>query len=176
MVAANHSSLFDLIASLVLLGHFGINARLAVNSRFFSNPAGGAFLRGIGCIPFSRDDKAAAEQTMVDALLSGQVTALMPEGRITRPEDQINGVGPARPGISRIARRSGAVILPVAFVGSDAAWRPGTPLPKPRLGRHTVTAAAGPLLDFDTDDHEANAAEVMASLGSLVMSQRAITS
>ena len=176
MIAANHSSLFDLIAALKFLGHFGINARLAVNSRFFSNPAGGTFLRGIGCIPFSRDDKETAEQTMIDALLAGQATALMPEGRITRVEDQVNGVGPARPGISRIARRSGAVILPVAFVGSDIAWRPGTPLPKPRFGRHRVVARSGPLIDFETDDHEANAAEVMASLGALVMSQRAISS
>lgn len=172
LIAANHSSLFDLIAALVFLGNFGINARLAVNSRFFTNPIGGAFLGGIGCIPFSRDDRESAEQTMVDALVAGQVTALMPEGRITRPEDQTNGVGPARPGISRIARRAGAAVLPIGFTGSDMAWRPGTPLPKPRLGRHHVMGRAGSPLEFDTDDHEANAAEVMRSISSLVLAGR----
>lgn len=173
MVAANHSSLFDLIAALVFLGNYGISSRLAVNSRFFANPAGGAFLRAIGCIPFSRDDREAAEQTTVDALVARQVVGIMPEGRITRPEDQVNGVGPARPGLSRIARRAGAVVLPIAFVHSDIAWRPGTPLPKPRLGRHHVLACPGELIDFTSDDHEANAAQVMASLGSLVMEGRA---
>lgn len=173
IVAANHSSLFDLIAALVFLGHFGINGRLAVNSRFFKNPVGGRFLGGIGCIPFSRDDKEAAENTMIDALRAGQACALMPEGRITRLEDQVNGVGPARPGLSRIARRANAVVLPVGFVGSDVAWIPGTALPKPRLGRHHVNALAGQLLDFDTDDHEANTAAVMTALGALVLEGRA---
>lgn len=175
MIAANHSSLFDLIAALGFLGHFGMSGRFAVNSRFFSNPAGGAFLRGIGCIPFSRDDRAQAEETMVDALVARQVTGIMPEGRITRPADQVNGVGPARPGLSRIARRADALVLPVAFVYSDVAWRPGTPLPKPRLGRHRVLARAGELIDFTTDDHEANTAQVMDSLGQLVMTGRALS-
>lgn len=175
LVAANHSSLFDLIASLVFLGNFGISSRLAVNSRFFANPVGGAFLRGIGCIPFSRDDRETAEQTTVDALLAHQVVGIMPEGRITRTEDQINGVGPARPGLSRIARRANAVVLPVAFVHSDVAWRPGSPLPKPRLGRHHVLACPGELIDFTSDDHEANASQVMDALGALVMAGRART-
>ena len=37
MVAANHSSLFDLIAALVFLGHYGLSARMGVNSPFASN-------------------------------------------------------------------------------------------------------------------------------------------
>lgn len=176
LVAANHSSLFDLIAALVFLGHYGINSRLAVNSRFFSNPAGGKFLRSIGCIPFSRDDRAAAEKTTIDALLSGQVAAIMPEGRITRKADQVNGVGPARPGISRIARGAGAAILPVGFAYSDEAWRPGTPLPKPRLGRHHVIANVGEPIVLETDDHESNAAAVMTALGDLVISARSRSS
>lgn len=174
IVAANHSSLFDLIAALVFLGHFGINARLAVNSRFFKNPVGRGFLGGIGCVPFSRDDRETAEQAMVDALLANQVIALMPEGRITRLEDQVSGVGPARPGISRIALRAGAAILPVGFAQSDEAWSPGTPLPKPRLGRHHVIARAGDLLVLDSDDHDANSAAIIAAIGNVVMSARAI--
>lgn len=176
LIAANHSSLFDLVAALVFLGHYGINARLAVNSRFFTNPVGGAFFRSIGCIPFSRDDREAAERTMIDALRGGQAAALMPEGRITRLADQVNGVGPARPGVSRIACAAGAAVLPVAFVHSDETWRPGTPLPKPRLGRHQVVANAGTPLVFDTDDHEANTAAVMTAIGDLVMSARARSS
>lgn len=176
MIAANHSSLFDLIASILVLDHFGLAGRFAVNSRFFSNPAAGAFLRSIGCIPFSRDHREQAEQTMVDALLAGQVTGIMPEGRITRIEDQVDGVGPARPGLSRIARRSGAAVLPLGFVHSDVAWRPGKPLPTPRLGRHHVLARAGQLIELTTDDHSANATVVMGALGSLVLEGRALGS
>ena len=126
IIAANHSSLYDLIAALRFLGHYGLTCRIGVNARFFSNPAAGAFLRGIGCIPFRKGDGGAAETAMVEALEAGQAAAIMPEGRITRPEDQTNGVGPGRPGISRIARRSGAAVLPIGFAFANEAWAPGT--------------------------------------------------
>lgn len=173
MIAANHSSLFDLVASLIVLGHYGISTRIGVNERFFSNPLSGRFLRGIGSIPFSKDNREAAEQTMVDALTNGQAAAMMPEGRITRPEDQVNGVGQGRPGISRVARRAGAAILPVGFAFSDEAWVPGQPLPKPRAGTHTVVASIGAPVVFETDDHIANANGLMETIGALVMAGRA---
>lgn len=172
LIAANHTSLFDLIAALIVLGNYGIPARIGVNSRFFKNPVAGAFLRGIGCIPFSKDDKEAAEQSMADALIARQSAALMPEGRITRPEDQVNGVGQGRPGVSRIARRANAAVVPVGFAFSDETWVPGTPLPKPRLGRHRVIANIGPPIYFETDDHIANANELMEAIGTLAQSGR----
>jgi|GEM_PF-347364 len=173
LFAANHSSLFDLIAALIVLGNYGIPARIGVNSRFFKNPIGGGFLRSIGCIPFSRDDKEAAEHSMVEALLAGQSAAIMPEGRITRPEDQVNGVGQGRPGVSRVARRAGAAVVPVGFAFANEAWVPGTPLPKPRFGRHKVIANIGSPITFETDDHIANAKELMDAIGNLVQAGRA---
>ncbi len=168
IIAANHSSLFDLIAALIVLGHFGITSRIAVNSRFFVNPIAGAFLRNIGCIPFSKEDKEAAEQETIEALRERQSASIMPEGRITRPADQTNWVGPGRPGVSRIARASGAAVLPIGFAFANEAWVPGKPLPKARLGKHRVIARAGSPLFFETDDHLANAEELMASIGNLV--------
>ncbi len=172
MIVANHSSLFDLIGALVVLGHFGIPARIGVNARFFANPAAGAFLNGIGCIPFATGKGDEAEQAMVDALSAGQSTALMPEGRITRPDDQVNGVGPGRPGVSRIARRAGAAVIPVGFAFADETWAPGTPLPKARLGKHKIIASIGAPITFDDDDHIANAGVVMDVIGDLVMHGR----
>ena len=172
IIVANHSSLFDLVGALVVLGHFGIPARIGVNARFFENPAGGAFLRGIGCIPFAKGQGDVAEQQVIDALKAGQSAALMPEGRITRPDDQVHGVGPGRPGISRIARGAGAAIIPVGFAFADETWAPGTPMPKARLGKHTVIASIGPPVVLDDDDHIANAQIVMHAIGDLVMHGR----
>ncbi len=172
IIAANHSSLFDLVASLVVLGNYGVNARIGVNKRFFGNPVSGAFLRGIGCIAFAKGDGGHAEQEMVDALRAGQAAAIMPEGRITRPEDQTDGVGPGRPGVSRIAREAGAAIVPVGFAHSDRAWVPGTSLPKVKLGRHAVIASVGPPIVFDTDDDVANANLLMSRISELVLHGR----
>lgn len=169
MIAANHSSLFDLPACLVLLGNYGLTTRIGVNARFFSNPLAGAFFRNIGCVPFSKDDRETAEAEMIEALITRQTTGIMPEGRITRKADQTNGVGQGRPGVSRIARAAGAAVLPVGFAFSDETWKPGTPLPMPRLGRHTVVANIGSPMWFDTDDHIANANQLMDEIGRLVM-------
>ena len=143
LIAANHSSLFDLVASLITLGNYGVVARIGVNSRFFEAPVAGGFLRRLGCIPFSREDREAAEDSMVDALRAGQVCAMMPEGKIVRRVDQIGGVGPGRPGISRIARRSGAAVVPVGFTRSDLAWPPGSPFLRFGFRRPSVIAHIG---------------------------------
>lgn len=172
LVAANHSSLFDLAVALIFMGNFGIHSRIGVNARFFKNPALGAGFTGIGCIPFSKDDGGAAETEMINALVSGQAAALMPEGRITKLEDQVNGVGRGRLGISRIARAANAAILPVGIAFSNEAWQPGTALPKPRLGRHRVIASAGTPILFESDDHIANANLLMDCIGALVMQGR----
>lgn len=168
IIAANHSSMFDLAAALITLGNYGVRSRIAVNERFFSNPIAGRFLRNLGCIPFSRENKEAAEDTMVDALLAGEVCALMPEGKIVRQKDQVNGVGQGRPGVSRIARRAGAAVIPVAFTASNVAWKPGNPLPKVSFGRHRITTRIGQPIEFTTDDHERNADDVMAAISALL--------
>lgn len=173
MVAANHSSLFDLPAALIFLGYYGITSRIGVNSRFFANPAAGAYFRNIGCVPFSKSDRESAEQTMIDALLDRQTTAIMPEGRVTRSKDQVDGVGMGRPGVSRIARAAGAAVVPIGFAFSNEVWQPGTPLPKPRLGRHRVIANVGSPIAFESDDHVANANVLMREIGRLVMTGRA---
>ena len=109
---------------------------------------------------------------MVDSLLRGVPAAIMPEGRITKPADQVNGVGPGRPGVSRIARRAEAAVVPVGFAFSNEAWVPGSALPKPRLGRHRVVASIGAPMTFETDDHIANANRLMDAIGSLVLQGR----
>lgn len=173
LIAANHSSLFDLIASLITLGHFGVVARIGVNSRFFEAPIAGGFLRRLGCIPFSRDDRDSAEDSMVEALESGQVCAIMPEGKIVRRDDQNGGVGVGRPGISRIARRAGAGIVPVGFSRSDLAWPPGSPFLRFGFRRPSVITRIGTPIELVSDDHDANAAQVMHAISELVLAGRA---
>lgn len=172
IIAANHSSLFDLLAALIVMGNYGVPARIAVNERFFSSPVGGSVLRRIGCIPFSRDNREEAEQTMVDALLAHQVCAMMPEGKIIRNDDQFGGVGPGRPGISRVARQAGAAVLPVGFAASERAWKPGRPLPRIANIGHPVVVRFGNLMTFDTDDHIANAERLMEAISGLVLEGR----
>ncbi len=173
LIAANHSSMLDLPAALILLGHFGLTTAIGVNSRYFKGPVG-PFFRKLGCIPFSREDHESAEDAMVAALVDNQTCAIMPEGKVVREKDRVDGlVGGGRPGVSRIARRAGAAVLPIGFAHSDTAWPPGTSLPRVRNRKQPIIGTAGALLWFDSDDHEANAAEVMASISACVATGRA---
>lgn len=169
IVAANHSSLFDLAASLITVAHYGATARMGVAARYFERPVIGPFLHRIGCIPFSRDRVAEAENDMIGSLNEGQLCCLMPEGRIVRASERsvAGRVGPGRPGISRIAAATGAAILPVGFSGADDAWRPGRPFPRPRRKAPVVARVGAPFL-FDGDDHEANAERLMQTIAGLI--------
>ncbi|MEM8926179.1 MAG: lysophospholipid acyltransferase family protein [Actinomycetota bacterium] len=168
IVAANHSSMFDLAASLITVGNYGAAARMGVHARFFKRAGVGRFLHRIGCIPFSSELADEAERTMIGALEDGQLCCLMPEGRIVRSDQRVDGrVGQGRPGISRIARATGAAILPVGFAGADRAWRPGTAVPRLRR-RDEVVANIGEPFMFDGDDHTANADLVMATISDLL--------
>lgn len=164
LFAANHSSLFDLVASLISLGHFGLTARIGVNARFFANPVGGSFLRRLGCIPFSREGREQAEEAMVGALEAGQAGALMPEGRIVKPQDRTDGVGTGRPGVSRIARLVGAAVVPVGIAGSDRVWPPGSARVRVGWRRSPVVVRFGPPMLFGSDDHAANVDALMVAI------------
>lgn len=168
--AANHASLFDLVSSLIALGHYGLPTRIGVNARFFKNPAAGQFLRRLGCIAFSRERSSEAEDEMVAALEAGQSCAIMPEGRIVRPADRIDGVGPGRPGVSRIARRAGAAVIPVGFTGADRVWPPGSARIRVGFGRPPIIARFGSPLWFPNDDHTTNVAELMSAISGLIES------
>ena len=166
--AANHSSLFDLVASLIALDHYGLTTRIGVNARFFTNPVVGQFLRRLGCIAFSRERGSEAEDEMVAALEAGHTCALMPEGRIVRPADRIDGVGPGRTGVSRIARRAGAAVIPVGFTGADRVWPPGSARIRVGLRRPPIVTRFGPPIWFTTNDHNANVAHLMSVIAALL--------
>ena len=162
--AANHTSLFDLAASLICLGHFGLTARIGVNARFFRSAVGRQLFERLGCVPFSSDTREMAEDAMVEALTDGQVCAIMPEGRLIKEGEKVDGVGPGRPGISRIVRRSGAAVIPVGFTGAATTWPPGSPVVRFGFRRPPIIAKFGTPLYFETDDHVENASQVMAAI------------
>ncbi len=169
--AANHTSMFDLVASLIALGHFGMTARIGVNARFFKSPGARQLLNGLGCIPFSREKRVSAEAAMVSALQDGQVCALMPEGRLIREHELDDGVGPGRPGVSRIARKAGAAVIPVGFRGSARAWPPGSPFMRMGWKRTPIRCTFGPPLLFESRDDDENVANLMSAIGRLVTAE-----
>lgn len=167
ILAGNHRSFFDFPAAMAIFTKFGLSCRIFIRADVMEKGPGAAFFNGVGAIPASKELRERSEAMAIEALEAGELVCLMPEGKLVKPADWVNGVGPARPGVSRVARATGAVVIPVAFAGAEKVWPRGS-APKVQFPRPRVTLRLGDPIDFETDDHEANAAEVMAGIASVL--------
>ena len=168
LFAGNHRSFFDVVATLAIFAKFDMSSRILIRADLVDSGISGAVLRRLGSISTSSEKRQFAEDEAVQALEDGLIVSMMPEGRLVKREEwAANGVGSARPGLSRIARRAGASVVPVAFVGTDQVWPRGKP-PKLQRRRPTVTVRLGEPMEMLSDDHQANTDAFMAHLGSLV--------
>ncbi len=139
LFAGNHRSFFDFVMTMAIFSREGISCRILIRASLFNNPFMGWFLRRWGAIPLSSRVREEAEDTAAEALAAGQMVAIMPEGKLMLASDRDGRkVGEPRPGVVHLARRTGAIILPVGFSNTDAAWPVGSP-PWPKLGRRPLT-------------------------------------
>ena len=168
LFAGNHRSLFDVFATLAVLRTFDVSSRILIRADLVDSGATGVVLRRLGSIATSRNNRQEAEDEAVAALEQGHTVSVMPEGRLVPPDERVEtGVGPGRPGLSRIARRSGAVVVPVAFVGTDLVWPRGG-VPRLQRPRPTVKIRFGAPMEVVGEDDQANVDAIMDELGRLV--------
>ena len=166
--AANHRSFFDVIIAWAFFSLSGVNCHCLIRADLFSKPLMGAWLKKNGCIAASRKTKEQAELQAIEKLKAGYAVAIMPEGRLVPPEERPTGVGQGRPGISRIARATGATIVPVAITGSDSVWPLGKGFPIPRMKRPMIKVRFGAPFEFESDDDIKNANQVMQKIKNLL--------
>ncbi len=151
IVAFNHSSLLD----GPLVGSFIAPARRPCflgKKELFQYPLLGWFLRNGGAIPLDRGTADhAAMRAALEMLNGGGSIAMSPEG--TRVK-----AGQAKPpklGVSFLAAKSGALVLPVRLIGTAEFPRKfpleirfGSPLPPPTgEGREAASSFARAVMD-----------------------------
>lgn len=179
VIAANHRSLFDLVAAMAVFTRFGLSARILVRGDYVNGQGrglarvvglshlGGMVLQRMGCIAVTRRGAADAEAEAVAALRRGELVAIMPEGRLIPSERWVNDVGPAKPGVSRIARAADAVVIPVAISGTERLWPPHR-WPRPKWPRRRITIRVGEPIELCSDHHSDNAALIMDRIAALL--------
>lgn len=168
IMAGNHRSLLDLAVTMAIFSKFGVSSRIMVREDLVTSGPGGTYLRSIGCIATSKDRREESEAEAIAALKSGHVVSMMPEGRLVKPEDWVGGVGPGRPGVSRIATAVDAVVVPVGFSNTERVWPRSRP-PRVRLPRPDVHLKVGPAIEMDSTDHQVNADKVMDAISALIV-------
>ncbi len=168
IMAGNHRSLLDLAVTMAIFSKFGVSSRIMVREDLVNHGIGGKYLRSIGCIATSKDRRDESEAEAIAALKAGHMVSLMPEGRLVSPEDWVDGVGPGRQGVSRIALAANAVVVPVGFSSTEKVWPRSRP-PRLRFPRPDVYLRVGPAFELDSTDHQVNADKVMKAISDLIV-------
>jgi 1-acyl-sn-glycerol-3-phosphate acyltransferase len=128
IIASNHLSNADppLIASW-LTPALGRAVHWMAKAEALEWPVAGAFLKANGCFGIRRDAPDSEAFRLAKRVLDeGRVLGTFPEGTRSR-----TGVlAQAKDGVTLLAIRSGAPILPVAVWGTERMWPPGRKVPR----------------------------------------------
>jgi len=171
VIAANHRSLFDVIAGLVCLHHFGHHPRLLVERRYVEKGLVGLCSRGIGAIPVDRDGSGGRTLDAAWAALNDGIPILvMPEGGLHWDLENPLSTGRPHTGVSRLATEGGYPVVPVALAGTERVAPPGARFPRVNPFRRKVVVCwvADEPIWLTGEDHRANAEAVMAEIRALL--------
>ncbi len=171
IIAANHRSMFDAMAGLICLHHFGHHPRLLIERRYVERGVLGVLSRGIGAIPVDRagDGRHALDAAWA-AMADGIPILVMPEGRLHwDPQDPLS-TGRPHTGVSRLATKDGQPVVAAGLAGTERVVPAGCRLPRfnPFRRKVVVCWVADDPLWLTGDDHRANAELVMAEIRSLL--------
>src|SRR5579859_3536849 len=136
IIAANHRSFLDpfVIATMARRPMYYV-----AKKELFANRVVAWFLAALGAFPV---DRGAGDAEMIETakniLERGDILLMFPEGTRTRP----GSLGRPKRGVGRLALESGAPVVPVAVIGTEAIRRGW------RIRPHKVRIRAGRPLRF----------------------------
>lgn len=148
ILAANHRSFMDSIFMALVVDR---PVAFLAKAEYFDRRRTAWLFRATGQIPLRRGSPAGARRALdaaLDVLADGGTVGVYPEG--TRSRDGLlhrGNLGPAR-----LAAASGAPIVPIGLVGTDAVQAPDERLP--RVGKQITVRFGAPVRLDSRDAHD----------------------
>lgn len=172
LVAGNHLSNIDPVTFAHLLWDSGVAPKFLAKSSLFKAPIVGGLLRRTGQIPVFRGTARAADSLRAaeQALATGDVVVIFPEGTITRDPDY----WPIKPksGIGRLALATRVPVVPIAQWGAQEVLGARSKFPKffPRKVMRMQVGTPVDLSDlYDRTDTSVAAKEATARIMSQIV-------
>jgi 1-acyl-sn-glycerol-3-phosphate acyltransferase len=115
------------------------------------------FFTNMNAFPLDRSRvDPATTRTILTRLEQGRAVVMFPEGRLRKPSESVLAGGEFKPALTRIARMSGAPILPCVILGTGAYQNPKAWLPL-RQTRYAVNFGETFAVTEQMDDAQAAA-------------------
>ncbi len=167
IIVGNHRSYFDPGAMSIVVARSGRTIRFLGKKEVFDVPLVGHVTRAMGGI---RVDRATGSdeplRAAVQAIEGGEVVAIMPQGTIPRGPAFFDPVLKGRWGAARLAKLTGAPVIPVGLWGTDRVWPRSSRLPNvlnvtdPPL----VTMSVGPAVELKGRSLDADTKRIMTAI------------
>ena len=173
IIAVNHRSMFDVVAGLICLHHFGHHPRILVERKYLEGKWTAPFARAIGAIPVDRQvGGGTSVETALTFLRDGVPIVVMPEGKLHWDPENPHSTGPTRTGVSRLARGADVPVVAAALSGTERVMPSTGGLPRlnPFRRKTVVCNVADDPIWLTSDDHRANTDMVMAAIRDLLAS------
>ncbi len=140
IIASNHRSFMDPWVIGMMLRR---PVYFVAKAELFRNPIAAWLLSALGAFPVERGHADRDAMTTARAILErGDCVVIFPEGTRTRP----GALGAPKRGVGRLALESGAPVVPIALIGTEAIRRGW------RIRPHKVRIRAGRPLRFPQVD------------------------
>lgn len=172
VIAVNHRSMFDVVAGLICLHHFGHHPRLLIERRYVEGRWTAPFAKAIGAIPVDRiKGGGTSVEAALAALRDGIPIVVMPEGKLHHDPHDPRSMGPTRTGVSRLAVGARVPVVVAALGGTAEVMPPDARFPhfNPFRRKRVICNVADEPMWLTGDDHRANTDMVMAAVQRLLV-------
>lgn len=171
ILVGNHRSYFDVAAIGMAIARTERTVRFLGKKEVFDAPVIGQLAAALGGIRVDRGTGSDEPlQAAAEALASGDLVALMPQGTIPRGEAFFEPVLKGRWGAARLAALAKVPVIPIGVWGTEKVWPRSARLPNVLnvVAPPTVTVAVGEPLVLSYADTEADTASIMQAIMDLL--------
>ena len=171
ILVGNHRSYFDPMVMSMVVAKSGRTIHFLGKKEVFDVPVVGTIAKAMGGIRVDRgtgSDEPLEEA--VEVLQGGGMVGIMPQGTIPRGPAFFDPELKGRWGAARLAKLSGAPVIPVGLWGTERVWPRSSRLPNLLnvTDAPEVTATVGPPVDLKRRSLKADTERIMSAIAELL--------